>query len=107
MKILRSGKMYYFFSRASSRLGDARSSIDHMASASCMATTLWHIINGRIGILACLDAARETGSFTPARPDCYAHSIHIAVAVTLGPKYASFQPFFLALYIEINYVVYI
>lgn len=86
--------MYYSFSRSSSRFGDARSSIDHMASASCMATTFWHITDGRVSVLARLDAARETGSFTPARPNCYAHSIHIAIAVTFGPKYAHFQGFF-------------
>lgn len=87
--------MYSSFSRASSRFGDARSGIDYMASASCMAATIWHITDRRIAILACLDATRETGSIASARSNCHAHSIHTAVAVALGSKYAHFENFFL------------
>lgn len=93
----------YSFSRASSRFGDARSGSDYMASASCMATAIWHIADGRIGILARLNAARETGPFASARPDCYAYSVHIAVAIALRPKYV-LKIFFLAFYVEINYM---
>lgn len=88
--------MHFSFSRTSSCLGDARSSTDYVASARGMATAVWHI-DGRIGILARLDATRKTGPSASARPDRHAHSIHIVVAVALGPKYARFKVFSCAL----------
>lgn len=83
--------MYFSFSRTSSRPGDARSYTDYLAGASRVAAAVRYTADRGTGAFVCLDATRERGSFTPARPDRYAHSIHIVVAAASGSKYAYFN----------------
>lgn len=60
-----------------------------MAGTSRMAATVRYIFDRRIGALARFDAARQRSPSAFARSDCYAHSIHTAVAAALGSKYVS------------------
>lgn len=108
--------MYFSFSRASSRLGDARSCTGYLAGAPRVAAIVGYTADRRTGVFVRFDATRKRGSFAPARSNRYAHSIHTVVAATPGSKYARFNIIyqmadytnrFLRLYVEIDCVAHI